>query len=322
MKDANQFLNKLLQNITTDTTCEITRYIPTEIGIFNVSEKRTRQGVTIFDWHIYFNKEVNVQRKGVAGIDEIQIIFCMNREVQWNIKDDNKSIYMQKGEACIYRNIEKTTSICYQKQCDFEFKSIQIPMNRFRRVLEEHFENHEIQIIEKTLLKTVTKVTITPYMYRILTELSNTNSYEGGVKNIYLESKVMELLAVYLSETLKFSISGIDTKLYISKTEKEAIMEAKHIIDNQIDYVPSSHELAKKVKLSTSKFTKGFTSIVGMPVHAYVIDRRLETAALLLAEKNINVSQAALLSGYSNMSHFSASFKKKYGVLPKDYFKG
>ena len=50
----------------------------------------------------------------------------------------------------------------------------------------------------------------------------------------------------------------------------------------------------------------------------YLIERRLEHAALLLTEQK-NVSQAAALSGYSNMSHFSASFKKKYGVLPKEY---
>ncbi len=29
--------------------------------------------------------------------------------------------------------------------------------------------------------------------------------------------------------------------------------------------------------------------------------------------------QAAQLSGYTNMSHFSKSFVKKFGVLPKDY---
>jgi AraC-like DNA-binding protein len=31
------------------------------------------------------------------------------------------------------------------------------------------------------------------------------------------------------------------------------------------------------------------------------------------------ISQAAQLSGYTNMSHFSKSFVKKFGVLPKDY---
>ncbi len=57
----------------------------------------------------------------------------------------------------------------------------------------------------------------------------------------------------------------------------------------------------------------------GMSVHSYIIDKRLEHAALLLAEGRLNVSQTALACGYSNMSHFSSAFKKKYGVLPREY---
>ena len=45
----------------------------------------------------------------------------------------------------------------------------------------------------------------------------------------------------------------------------------------------------------------------------------LEYAARLLQENDLPISQAAQLSGYTNMSHFSKSFVKKFGVLPKDY---
>lgn len=57
----------------------------------------------------------------------------------------------------------------------------------------------------------------------------------------------------------------------------------------------------------------------GMSVHAYVIDQRLEKAASLLLESNLNVSQVATLVGYSKASNFAAAFKKKYGVIPKKY---
>lgn len=57
----------------------------------------------------------------------------------------------------------------------------------------------------------------------------------------------------------------------------------------------------------------------GMSVHAYVIDQRLEKAAGLLLESNLNVSQVAALVGYSKPSNFAAAFKKKYRVIPKNY---
>lgn len=54
-------------------------------------------------------------------------------------------------------------------------------------------------------------------------------------------------------------------------------------------------------------------------LHSYVQEKRLEYAARLLEENDISISEAAIKSGYTNMSHFSKSFFKKYGVLPKDY---
>ena len=75
----------------------------------------------------------------------------------------------------------------------------------------------------------------------------------------------------------------------------------------------------KCLRISTSKLTKGFSSLFGTSVHAYVIDQRLEKAASLLLESNLNVSQVAILVGYSKASNFAAAFKRKYGVNPKNY---
>ena len=36
-------------------------------------------------------------------------------------------------------------------------------------------------------------------------------------------------------------------------------------------------------------------------------------------ESNLNVSQVAAFVGYSKPSNFAAAFKKKYGVIPKNY---
>ena len=50
-----------------------------------------------------------------------------------------------------------------------------------------------------------------------------------------------------------------------------------------------------------------------------MIDEGLEKAASLLLESNLNVSQVAILVGYSKASNFAAAFKRKYGVNPKNY---
>ena len=81
----------------------------------------------------------------------------------------------------------------------------------------------------------------------------------------------------------------------------------------------SQEELAQRLGLSVSRLSRGFASLYGMPIHAYVIDQRLKRAAVLLLESSLTVTQISELVGYSKPSNFAAAFKRKYGVSPKDY---
>ena len=155
-------------------------------------------------------------------------------------------------------------------------------------------------------------------MEHIFAELKDFTQYRGGLGYLFLESKVFELLSVYLSEILELSILA-STYIAISRSDRESIIEAKRIIDSQLALAPSCEELGRKVNISTSKLSKGFSSLFGTSVHAYIIDQRLEKAASLLLESNLNVSQVAAFVGYSKPSNFAAAFKKKYGVIPKNY---
>ena len=148
--------------------------------------------------------------------------------------------------------------------------------------------------------------------------MKDVTQYRGGLGYLFLESKVMELLAVYLGEVLELSIL-VSEQVDISRTDKDAILEAKRIIDSQLAYAPGCDALAKKIGLSTSKFTKGFSAMFGQSVHAYIIDQRLEKAAGLLLQSELTVGQVAAAVGYAKPSNFAAAFKKKYGVIPKSY---
>lgn len=145
-------------------------------------------------------------------------------------------------------------------------------------------------------------------MEHIFAELKDFTQYRGGLGYLFLESKVFELLSVYLSEVLELSILA-STYVAISRSDRDSIIEAKRIIDSQLALAPSCEELARQVNISTSKLTKGFSSLFGTSVHAYVIDQRLEKAASLLLESNLNVSQVAILVGYKLIPMITCSVK-------------
>ena len=77
--------------------------------------------------------------------------------------------------------------------------------------------------------------------------------------------------------------------------------------------------LAKNLSMSESKLTRLFRSLYGTSIHQYIQNQRLENAASLISSKEVNVSEAALQSGYTNMSWFSKEFQKKFGLAPKKF---
>jgi len=62
------------------------------------------------------------------------------------------------------------------------------------------------------------------------------------------------------------------------------------------------------------------TEITGTPPGEYLINLRLRKALLLLNFPN-SIAEIARLSGFSDSNYFKDSFKKKYGVTPRNYRK-
>lgn len=312
----NQYLNSLYRDLLSNSPQTVSIDIPSDMGTGRISQIVTKQGSILSDWYMNYYSDTNVN--GVNSEDYIQILFCLNEGVSWNIANEQRSISIQKGESCIYRGHGKTEYLCYTKQRDFLFKNIKIPIPYFLHILKTYFEDGEIAIYEKKLLNGISKVVITPYMEHIFAELKDFALYRGGLGYLYLESKIFELLSIYLSEVLELNILAADNT-NISRSERTSILEAKRIIDSQLAYAPSCEELARQVSISMSKLTKGFSSMFGTSVHAYIIEQRLEKAAALLLSSDLNVSQVSAMVGYSKPSNFAAAFKKKYGVVPKRY---
>ncbi|MNI16884.1 Regulatory protein PchR [compost metagenome] len=156
-------------------------------------------------------------------------------------------------------------------------------------------------------------------MKRIVHEIIHCH-YQGDIKRIYLGGKVLELIAVYFNESI-LEKHALPHKSGISRTDIASLQKAKQILDANLISPPGLEALAKLVCLNEFKLKKGFKLLFGMPVHTYVIDRRLESAYRLLEEGRGNVTTAAAAVGFSKASHFSEQFKRKYGVNPSEYFK-
>ncbi|GAB3499929.1 hypothetical protein GCM10027341_24230 [Spirosoma knui] len=61
---------------------------------------------------------------------------------------------------------------------------------------------------------------------------------------------------------------------------------------------------------------KGYKELFNTTVFGHIHQLRMQKARQLLAEKVMNVSETADYIGYSNVSSFSAEFKKRFGYSP------
>lgn len=77
--------------------------------------------------------------------------------------------------------------------------------------------------------------------------------------------------------------------------------------------------LADKLHTSRSQLFRRVKAATGLSPQAYIAEARLRRAALLLERRAGSVSEIVGAVGFSTLSHFSRSFRRRFGVPPSEY---
>ena len=91
------------------------------------------------------------------------------------------------------------------------------------------------------------------------------------------------------------------------------------IKDNIADSNLNVEMLADGVGISRVHMHRKLKELTNQSARDFIKNIRMKQAAYLLTNKKINVSEVAYAVGFSNLSHFSKTFKSYYGVSPKEY---
>jgi AraC family transcriptional regulator len=92
-------------------------------------------------------------------------------------------------------------------------------------------------------------------------------------------------------------------------------------IESNLDQRLTLTELAALVDLSVPHFKVLFRETLGMPVHQYVIQRRVERAKSLLLQGGMSVTQIALEVGFAHQSHLAHWVQRLLGTTPREIAK-
>ncbi|MEC0174917.1 AraC family transcriptional regulator [Paenibacillus favisporus] len=144
-------------------------------------------------------------------------------------------------------------------------------------------------------------------------ELVEHRTNPGPARPLRIQSALLSIIAFFMERALRFQRAK-----YASVSPRE-LMETLHFIDLHLSGDLTIDELSRQAHFHPNYFIRMFKRHLGMTPMRYIQERRLEHAQQLLETPDLAITEIAGLSGFKDLSHFSAAFKKKYGASPTEY---
>jgi AraC family transcriptional regulator len=155
-----------------------------------------------------------------------------------------------------------------------------------------------------------------PVIFRIGSDLLLEMSSHGLGCRLYGDA-LAQLLAVQLLRT--------HTRLRRVRNPGDPVLP-KAKLRRVIEYVEAHlgesltvKQIAGLAGVSTFHFARAFKNSAGLPVHQYVLRRRVERACRLLGRPELTIAEIALSVGFANQNHFTTCFGRILGTTPKKY---
>jgi AraC family transcriptional regulator len=139
----------------------------------------------------------------------------------------------------------------------------------------------------------------------------------GQAKRTFYLSALSSVLAIELSRCA--DNAACDTALNrggLAGWQKRAVVG---YIEEHLGEQICLGTLAQLARLSQHHFCRAFKQSFGVPPHRYHVQRRIEQAKLLLADRSVSITDIGFTLGYSQTSSFSVAFRKTTGWTPGDY---
>lgn len=124
-------------------------------------------------------------------------------------------------------------------------------------------------------------------------------------------------LGVALAAQLLRRWSSAEPKPVSTGLPERRLKRVLAYIDDRLGFDLTLAEIAGVAALSPSRFGALFKQAIGIPVHQYVVRRRVKRAVELLTCTQLPLCDVALQAGFANQSHMALSVRRLTGATPK-----
>jgi AraC-like DNA-binding protein len=139
---------------------------------------------------------------------------------------------------------------------------------------------------------------------------------DGKLGYLMIETSIIQVILVQLH--FLFSNDLAFQKTEVKKRDADLINELKDYLSATFLEDHSMVSLSQHFGTNTNKLMTLFKKMFGKSIFEYLGELRMEHARELLLDEAMLVTEVARTVGYKNPNHFSAAFKKHYGISPSD----
>lgn len=249
---------------------------------------------------------------GVAGAT---FIFNLGEELNYSYKDfnlKNKDFLLKLVSDKFYtqNHLKKgkkyiTLMIAIKEEI---FLKLASPITNIKNYMTKAYEKNQYHIYNGN---------IDLEQFEILNRLNSNCFDEDALKNLYLESKGMNLLH-YTIEKIAKNLNSLSTNY--NKNRISNLERAKEIIMNEYNSNLSIKDIAYKSAINECYLKKDFKKYYGMTILEMLQKRRLEVAKELL-KNDFSINEIATKVGYKHSGHFSKLFSNYFKITPSEYKK-
>lgn len=296
--------------------------IPRSAGEGFVAGLDFKDGLGMLVFNCRFKHDL-ILRYVTDDYQPLRLIFCMENDFTHIIKGDRMQYQLNNFLGSMVSGTCKNEQIfllpaekqIYYYSIEIDRKKYNPKIARALLSLPEELKEifHDTECMRSFLYQGNYSLTIA----ECITNISKTE-HKGLVRRVYIESKTLEIMALQVKQYLD-DLEPSKRQTVFRKKDIEQIMEARNILLKHIEKAPTIKELARLAGTNETKLKQGFRRLYNLSINKVLQDERLNKAKLLLAEELYSVKEVAKMIGYKHAGHFTAKFKEKFGVLPKDY---
>lgn len=169
---------------------------------------------------------------------------------------------------------------------------------------------YPVESVKSWLLKMVMELEL---KYVVMQNFVNNFNSERLQRSIQ-EFETLEQLMEWLEEFLKDKILMLSS-MWKQNVRKE-VAEAKRYVMNHISEKVGMEEMAKRLGLNPTHFSRLFRLETGLTFIEYVTRVKMEQARDLLNQTNLTIVEIAEQLGYDNVSYFIKLFRNFSGITP------